>query len=225
MSQGVAEATVSSNLRSTKLVLWRQRFLGREGALDADQNLPLDGTQGLGDGGAGLGGVRVPGVASGGDAKGDGDDEAASWPCGAHRPADCSRAAKLARWRHRRRGYDGLEAQNASLRDSRVEAHKAFIEQRQARGGHGDGGAASSWGQEAHRLLRPTVWRHVLPDLKSLGYLVHIEPGNRILIVLRVYVRLPGEGAEGAGNGTGLSGVSSAPIASSQVVEVFANIH
>jgi hypothetical protein len=228
VSQGVRQVAgeAQAAAAASKLVLWRRRILYGEGALDASQSPPLDGkTEGPSLGGQGVAGAQLPVVASSRNAQ-DSNDEAAG--AEAARGACCTRAAKLARWRRHRRGHDAPGAPHAPLIDSEIEDHTAVIERRQGAGGHGDGVAANSGGQEAHAPLRRSVLRHALPDLKSFGWGVNLEPGNRMLFVLRVFVRLPAtysQGAEGAGQGTGMSGASSPAIASSQVVEVFADIH
>jgi len=205
----IAEATEAAS----KLMLWRKRMLRRDGAVDDVTNPPLDGEtewlqgQGVGDGFV----TRVPGVPVSGDVLGD---DTCVERCG----RDGSRSLKLARWRRRRRGHDGVGAQKALLGDAQIDAREAAIERGLADGDLGNGVDAS---QVAH--MRHTVWRHVLPDLKSLGW--RFQHGPPVLFVLRVFVRWPGEGAEGAGHGAGLSGASSAAIASSQVVEVFAHMH
>ena len=177
---------------ASKLVLWRQRMLSRGGAVDAAESPQHD------------------------------DDESASRACVGRRDFDCSRAAKIARWRRRRRGHHGVGAQEAPLIDEQIEVQEALLEEAlfDRRQAVGDWVDASSRGQVAHR--KRTVWKHVLPDLKSLGW--GFQPGPPVLFVLRVFVRWPGEGVEGGGHG-GQSEAPSASIASSQVVEVFAHIH
>ena len=121
------------------------------------------------------------------------------------------RAAKLADWRRYRR------SSAATLFSDERRGSEAALTHTVRGVEQGDtsrlvDGALADGERKEHAAARRTLWRHVLPDLKEMGF--DFESGHRTF-VLRVFVRMPVECAGGVGHG-----VSAAP----QVVEIFTRI-
>ena len=140
-----------------------------------------------------------------------GDGSAVSPSC-AGDDGGARRAAKLADWRRYRRSSAATLFSDEQCGSEVAPTHAGRgVEQ-------GDSsrlvdGALADGERKEHAAARRTLWRHVLPDLKKMGF--DLKPGHRILFVLRVFVRMPAVCAGGVGHG-----VSAAP----QVVEIFTNI-
>jgi hypothetical protein len=125
------------------------------------------------------------------------------------------RAAKLADWRRSRRSSAATHCSD-ERRGSEAAPTHAGRGVEQGESSRFVDGALADGERKEDAAARRTLWRHLLPDLKEMGFDFHFGPGPRmVLFVLRVFVRMPAVCAGGVGHG-----VSNAP----QIVEIFTNI-
>lgn len=116
--------------------------------------------------------------------------------------ADRCRAAKLANWRRRTwRSSATLDSCGGQASEA-MQQCKAVESEPMAPAGADE--------EQMHAEAPLDIWRHVLPDLREVGF--EFRPGTNVLFVLRVFVRGP-DAAE-----------CSASTAR-QIVEVFTHIH